>query len=223
MRTVIFANGAIADYAATRRLLLPGDRLLAADGGALHCLALGLTPDLVVGDFDSLSAADLAELQARGARLAQFPARKDETDLELALLHAASETPDEILVLGALGDRWDMSLANLLLLAHPGLRAARISLVEALGARRQVAWLAQPEAALEIYGQPGDTVSLLPLAGDAHGVRTAGLEYPLVDETLAFGATRGISNVLVGQSGTVKLRAGLLLVTLIHVETEAEE
>ncbi len=68
----------------------------------------------------------------------------------------------------------------------------------------------------EVTGSPGDTVSLIPLGGDAQGVTTSGLEYPLTGETLAFGATRGVSNVLLGESATVHLESGLLLCVVIH-------
>ena len=69
---------------------------------------------------------------------------------------------------------------------------------------------------LKVYGRAGDTVSLIPLCGDAHGVTTEGLEYPLHSETLLFGATRGISNVLLGEMAAVTLEEGLLLCVVIH-------
>jgi thiamine pyrophosphokinase len=72
--------------------------------------------------------------------------------------------------------------------------------------------LVRPNAPLALQGRPGDTLSLLPLAGDARGVTTSGLEYPLDNETLRFAATRGVSNTLLGTTATVQLTAGLLLV-----------
>ncbi len=86
MRAVIFANGSLNLPVA----LSPGDFIIAADGGAQHCLALGLIPAVVIGDLDSLTPADLEALEAQGAEIVQFPARKDFTDLELALKHARS-------------------------------------------------------------------------------------------------------------------------------------
>jgi len=63
-----------------------------------------------------------------------------------------------------------------------------------------------------LEGRRGDTLSLLPLAGDAHGVTTDGLEYPLHGETLHFAATRGVSNTMLGTTATVRLTRGMLLV-----------
>ena len=154
----------------------------------------------------SLDAASLAELEAQGVELRRFPREKDETDLELALLHAASAGATAIDILGALGGRWDHTLANVALLALPELRGRRARLL----ADGQTLFLVRDAAVLE--GQAGDTVSLLPLTGEAHGVTTRGLRYPLDDATLSYERARGVSNVLLDPPGHVSLREGLLLV-----------
>ena len=83
---------------------------------------LGIQPDFVIGDFDSLDAETLAALKAKGAELIEFPAKKDFTDLELAIQHAGSLKPRDILIYGALGARWDQTIANILLAgAYPHL------------------------------------------------------------------------------------------------------
>ncbi len=203
-RAIIFANGPLSDPASARASLRPGDRLIAADGGLRHLEALGLTPDVLVGDLDSVEPADTARLEASGVPVRRYPARKDETDLELALRLALDEGAGEVVILGGLGGRWDQTLANLLLLAHPDFRAARVRLLD--GA--QQVYLVQGETRIE--GRPGDTVSLIALGGDAHGVTTQGLEYPLMEGTLPFGSTLGISNVLAGERGMVRVREGVV-------------
>jgi thiamine pyrophosphokinase len=192
-------------------LLRPDDRLIAADGGALHCRALGLRPEVVIGDFDSLTQADLAELEAAGSRLLRYPARKDETDLELALRWAVEQGATDILVLGALGGRWDQTLANLLLpaLFAPNGSAPRIRLVDG----HQQIYLIRERG--QIDGGPGDIVSLIPIGGEARGVTTVGLEYPLLNGTLPFGATLGISNVLIGEAATVTIEEGVVVCVVI--------
>lgn len=208
MRAVVVANGRLSHPAHDRACLRPDDWVLAADGGLHNCRLLGLAPAVIIGDLDSVSASDLSPLQSAGVTIVQHPERKDETDLELALAYAVAHGVREILVLGALGDRWDQTLANALLLASPSLAAVPTWLVDGL----QQVTLARPNAPLSLRGLPGDTVSLLPLAGDACGVTTIGLEYPLDNETLRFAATRGISNTLLSTTATVQLTAGLLLV-----------
>lgn len=206
MRVVIFANGDLTQPAALRA----GDLIIAADGGAKHCLELGLRPAYVVGDMDSLSPEDIEELKSRGAQFLVFPARKDFTDLELALQHARELHPDEILIYGALGARWDQTAANLFLPgAYPDLS---IRLVDG----RQEIYYIRAGASRSIEGAPGDTVSLVPLSGAAQGITTQDLEYPLDDEDLVFGSTRGVSNILLKSPATVSLKSGLLLCIVIH-------
>jgi len=212
LRAVIFANGILNDPRQTLAALQPGDTLIAADGGARHCMELGLTPAVVIGDFDSLSDEELARLEADGAQVVRYPARKDFTDLELALQHAVTLGAEEILIFAALGARWDQTLANLLLPAAPGMEMVRIRLLDG---PQEIILLRAGEAHF-LDGQAGDTVSLVPLGGHAHGITTTGLEYPLTDGTLYFGATRGISNVMLGEQATVRLESGLLLCTIIH-------
>lgn len=210
MRAVIFANGQLSDPQADHARLRPGDWILAADGGLHNARRLGITPAVVIGDLDSIEPGELPALQACGTTLVAHPRRKNETDLELALAYAVQHGADEILVLGALGNRWDQTLANTLLLASPLLAGTRTWLADA----GQELTLLRGGQSITLGASPGTTLSLIPLAGDAVGVRTAGLEYPLQDEALRFGATRGISNIFLGRSATVGLAQGLLLVVI---------
>ncbi len=211
-RTVIFANGELHDLDAARAVIQPTDTLIAADGGARHCRALGLTPHILIGDFDSLSPTDLAALEAAGTRILRHPARKDQTDLELALDFALAERADDIIILGALGGRWDQTFANLLLLALPTVSSTRIRLLDGT---QEIGLLRGP-GELTFAGTAGDTVSLMPIGGDARGITTSGLEYSLHGETLIFSSTRGISNVMMVGQAAISLAEGLLVCTLIR-------
>jgi thiamine pyrophosphokinase len=106
----------------------------------------------------------------------------------------------------------DHSAASLLLLASPEWQGLRMRLIDG----RQSAEVLQGGRSLQLIGQPGDTVSLLPLSGDTEGITTSGLEYPLSDENLRFGSTRGVSNTLLSSQAEVYLGQGLLLVVVIH-------
>jgi thiamine pyrophosphokinase len=215
-RAIVLSSGEIGDPEALRTRLVGWQEALVvgADAGSLHAPALGLTLNAVIGDFDSLSAQSSAALEAQGVRVERAPAEKDETDLELALLYAARQGATRIAVLGALGGRLDMSLANVLLLAHPGLSQVRVELWHG----SQTAWLIRPPGG-EIGGQPGDTVSLIPLGGDAGGIETEGLVYRLHGATLRFGPARGVSNVMDSSAARVAFRTGMLLV--IHTPGRA--
>lgn len=208
MRSVIFANGWL-DRLPT---LFPDDLILAADGGALYCLQYGLRPAAVIGDLDSLTREHLEALKSLGADIIQYPTRKDFTDLELAILYAQEHGANPVILVGALGGRWDQTLANLLLpAAFPDLDLRLID------GSQEIIFL-RPGHRRIITGHPGDTVSLIPLAGDVAGITTAGLEYPLVAEMLRFGATRGVSNVLLLSQAEVSLESGLLACVIVHQE-----
>ncbi len=207
-RTIIFANGALAHPHAARALIGPGDRLIAADGGAAHCLALGLTPHLVIGDFDSIAPADLDALQRAGAQLVRHPARKDQTDLELALETAVREGATDVTILGGLGGRWDQTLANLLLPALPWLAQARVEIADG----QQIIRYLRGPGQMALNGHPGDTLSLIALGAGAQGITTTGLEYPLTGGSLQPGSTLGISNTFTGPQATITLDSGLLII-----------
>jgi thiamine pyrophosphokinase len=214
-RGVIFANGDLNLPTAAESLIRAGDLVIAADGGLLHCRQLGMVPDVLIGDFDSISEQDRAELEASGAEIIRHPARKDYTDLELALRYAQARGLSEILVLGALGARWDQTLANLLLPAAVELNAMDIHLLDG---EQEIQLLRGAPSGRELMlrGQPGEIVSLIPLGGDAQGITTRGLEYPLHNGSLSFGATRGVSNSLVESTATIRLESGLLLCVIVH-------
>jgi thiamine pyrophosphokinase len=210
MRAIIFANGRFTDVQNARNLLHADDLVIAVDGGTRHAWEVGVDPQCIIGDLDSLTPAEQERLRSSAAQISSFPPRKDETDLELALLRAASEGAESIVVLAALGGRLDQTIANLLLLALPELDGIDVRVVEG----QQVAFLIRHEALIE--GQPGDTVSLIPLGGDAVGVTTDGLEWRLDDDTLRFGPARGVSNVLTAERASVGVRQGLLLCVVTH-------
>ena len=213
MRAVLFANGRMSQPALDRAQLRQDDWIIAADGGLRNCMALGLKPAVVIGDFDSVEEENLQAPQLSGALLIRHPARKDETDLELAVIHAVRQGAQEIVVLGALGERWDQTLANVLLMAGLEAQGADMRLLDG----PQEIRLVRAGQTLAVEGQAGDTLSLIPLKGDARGIDTSGLEYPLERGTLRFGATRGLSNTLVGHSATVRLEKGLL--ACIHIRS----
>ncbi len=201
---VVFSGGARVDA----RLLgaLPaGARVVGADRGAEVALALGLRVDVAVGDFDSIGRAALEALEHSGARLDRHPRDKDATDLELALDAALAFAPRRILVVGGVGGRLDHVAGELLLLGAP--RYAGVEIDAHLG--RASAHVVRGERRLD--GAPGELVSLLALHGDARGVVTEGLAYPLAGATLEAGSTRGVSNVFDASVARIAVGSGALL------------
>jgi len=182
-----------------------GATVIAADGGLERARATGLRVDVALGDFDSAPAALVDAAERDGARIVRHPARKDATDLELALDEAVALGASSVLVLGSDGGRLDHLAAGLLLLASTAYRGV---IVDALLGETQIAVIHDERV---LTGAIGDTLSLLPVNGPAVGVATTGLEYPLRGERLEPGTTRGVSNVFSATSASVTLEQGTLL------------
>ncbi|HNS40037.1 MAG: thiamine diphosphokinase [Anaerolineae bacterium] len=205
---LVFANGVIENIAWIEPYLSRAQAVIAADGGIRYPLALGQIPDTLIGDLDSLPEGIDEQLADWDMELIRYPSAKEETDLELALLHARRRFPDaELLVLGGFGGRLDQTLGNITLLAHPELIGHSVTLIDEYETARLIT------AEATITGRAGDVVSLIPLGGPVRVRETIGLRWPLQDEILDFGPTRGISNEMTGERATVRLSDGMLLCT----------
>jgi thiamine pyrophosphokinase len=203
-RIIIFANGELPDLEAARKLLLPDDLVICADGGTRHALALGLIPQVIIGDMDSLPQGfDPSTFQGEFIQVSED---KNETDLELALNHALSFHPHAIVIIAALGGRLDQTLGNISLITDPKLSTFDIRLADGV----EEIFLCRDQA--NVKGGSGDTVSLIPWGGEVSGVQTENLKWLLRSETLYPYKTRGISNEMLGEEASVKIKSGLLLI-----------
>jgi len=220
-KTVIFANGVPTSIDPTQKrsysdlvLDLINDSettIICADGGTSYALRLGLTPDLIVGDLDSLPPDVQDKMTALGVEVERHPVKKDQTDLELALSRAIGRGSTEIILLTALGGRLDQQLANIFLLARPEWASARLSLAEG----NQIAWLLRGPDALTLTGQPGDTLSIVPFSPVVDGLYLKNVEWPLQNATVSFGNTLTISNTFIKPQARVEIKTGLALVIQI--------
>jgi thiamine pyrophosphokinase len=181
--------------------------VVAADDGATTALAFGLVPNVVIGDLDSLAPATRHQLEQADVPIELYPRDKDATDGQLAVERALRARPSDLVLLGFLGGpRLDQALANVLLLTRIGLRAILLDELNEctlLGPGEAHAW--RPD--------PHEVVSLLPLGNVVTGITTRGLRWPLNQEPLALGDTRGLSNEPVAAEAAVTIGDGLLLLT----------
>ena len=206
-RIVIIANGDLEHPGFYRELLREDDYIICADGGSRHAKTLGLTPDLIIGDLDSIDPALLPKERGQKPQIIRYPAAKDYSDSELAVEHAVKLQPEEILIIGALGgSRVDHSLFNLMLLKIPLASGIPARIID----HRQELILVTDNLVIE--GLPSSYVSLFPVTAEVEGLTTEGLKYPMQNDSLYTGSSRGLSNELIGSRGRVSISRGILLV-----------
>jgi thiamine pyrophosphokinase len=189
----------LTELASTHRLVI------AADGGAAHCLTAGVPVDLLVGDFDSVDGTVLETLAAQGTRIVKFPVGKDFTDLELALAEARAQGATRVTVTGASGGRLDHTLGAL------GALASVAELEPALIEPGDTTWVLAPEGrrSIELQGD-GATVSLIAFGGAAD-VTITGVRWPLNHARLTPDAALGVSNVITGARARISVHEGVIL------------
>ena len=177
-----------------------GDYIIAADGGYRHAQALGITPDCILGDFDSLGFVP------EGANV--FPVEKDDTDAMLAVRHGLSLGFEEFEVYGGMeGDRVDHTIANLQTLFYLEEHGALGWLI----GKKQVATVIKNDRLFLPESNKG-TVSVFAIGGQARGVTIKNLYYEAENITLSPAFPLGVSNHCVGKEAEITVKEGTLLV-----------
>ncbi len=207
MTALLLCNGEPPPRKLARDLAHHADIIVAADGGANAARALGLTPAVIIGDLDSLTAATRRAFP--GAEIIRVD-RQDNTDLEKALDEIDRRGFDRVVVLGATGRRIDFTLGN-------------FSVVWRYRKRLQVlfagdGWYAVPVGRKQRIDAPaGTTVSLIPF-GPCSGITLRGLVYSLKNASMAVGVV-GVSNVVRRSPCSVSVRRGKMLLVVMEPYT----
>jgi thiamine pyrophosphokinase len=185
----------------------PSDYVVAADSGYDHAVEFDITVDLLVGDLDSISHSGLAHALKLGVEIDEYPSDKDDTDLELAMRAAIASGASSVAIHGGEGGRLAHLLGIALSTSHQGLAEVDVAWHTDTGIVRA----ATPQRSVTLSADVGETITLLPV-GDAHGVTTSGLRWPLAGATLDRGATRGVSNVAMKDQIHIEVGEGAVLV-----------
>lgn len=200
MRAVIIGGGSITDYKYIRSKISADDYVICADGGYDHARVLRVSPDILIGDFDSIKALP------EDTKKIKYPVRKDFTDGEIAVKYALEHGFDDVLLLGMTGDRADHTITDILLLTQCKSGAV-------IDDNNEIYLL---RGRLCLNGSAGETISIVPIFGNLEGITSENLEYPLNDETLYFGESRGVSNVMLSNSCTITAKKGMGLVIKVR-------
>ena len=206
-RILVFANGEEVSAKTMTQVCRADDLIVCADGGAAHPLKHSIIPNLVVGDFDSLSSEVLEQLKAKNVEIRQFPSDKDQTDLELALDVAAEFNPSEVIIVNALGGRVDHLLGNIMLLTSFERFIFPISIV----GDGVFITTVNSSHSLERDGALGDLFSLIPISTSVEGVCLTGAKWPLKNATLRRGRALTISNTFAENRINLSVVKGILL------------
>jgi len=204
-RVVIFAGGELSPECLN--VLDEEDFIIGADRGALFLISHGITPDISVGDFDSIPPEALKQVEAGSKETITCDAvNKDLTDSEMALDLALNAQPEQILLLGVTGTRIDHTLASIQMMTRALQRQISCSVMDC----NNYVTLTGSQAIVEERGYT--YVSLLPLTPEVTGITLEGFQYPLTNATLKLGQSLGVSNKLAAATGIVTIESGLLLI-----------
>lgn len=198
MKTCVIFNA--GDFNSLIEPVTPEDYVLAADGGLKHIQKLGLTPNGILGDFDSLGYVP------QNANI--FPVEKDDTDSMLAVRQGLKLGFRRFLLYGSLdGPRLDHTVANFQTLQFLADHGAQGWLVGA-------SYLATvlKNGSLHFGSQAHGIISVFCMGADAQGVTLSGLEYPLENAVLTAGFPLGVSNHFTGREATISVQKGSLLI-----------
>ncbi len=178
-----------------------GDLVIAADGGYNALMKMNITPDLLIGDMDSIKA------DAKTVERLVFPTRKDETDSFLAYREGVKRGYTDFALYGCVGGREDHTFANYSLLIYAKKQGHTVRLVG--NGYETFALFSETK---EICGVVGDYISFFAFGGECKGVTLKGFEYPLDGYTLSPDFPLGVSNKFASECATVTVKDGALLV-----------
>ncbi|MFA6081380.1 MAG: thiamine diphosphokinase [Patescibacteria group bacterium] len=214
-RAIIFVNGNLSDLGQAKKIINKEDCLIAADGGVKRILELELTPHIVIGDFDSISNSLYKKLtkickeqKSLFPTMIKYPRKKDKTDFELAIDYCLKNKFKKIIIFGILGDRIDHMMANIFLIAKIQTQNPKIQIKIIEGSKE--IFILNKE--IVILGKIGDEVSIIPISEKIKGIVTDGLEYQLKNDSLLFGSTRGVSNVMNKAKIKINVSEGIAVV-----------
>lgn len=210
MHYAIFTSPFLQKGAYVSDAIKMADKIIAADCGAMVALDLGIVPEAVIGDFDSLDTSTIKKLEKQQVQLVRTPPEKDEVDTQLAIEYAIQQGATRISLVGGIeGNRIDHALANISLTYNP-----KIPIYLVNGPSKS--WVALGPATIQLIGEKDDLLSLIPLSQVVTNITTSGLYYPLLNEPLYFGVPRGISNVFAEKEAKVSFGNGMLLFVQTH-------
>lgn len=212
-RAIIVSNGDIKKPALTYKRITSEygfsskDLIIGADGGAKNSLKLNLTPDVIIGDMDSIEKEAKTKLNAisNNIKYIKTSPDKDKSDTHLAVEYAVKLKVKKIIITGAIGDRLDHSLANIFMLSSFFLKNMDVKILT------DTSEISVVRKSCSIKGKTGNIISMFSLTPYTYFIKTTGLKYVLEEEKLFFSPIRGLSNIFTQDVANIKIRGGIIL------------
>jgi thiamine pyrophosphokinase len=202
----IIAGGTISDRPFHQKVLAKANLIICADSGADNAVKLGVIPNYVIGDLDSISYTTLQKLQKIPHCRILFDHNQNKTDLELAIALAQSFNPAEVIILGAIGDNLDHTLANLICLD----KIRRDISAYIIDNRHEIHLV---DKSITLRGKKGDIVSVITLM-PVKNLKYSGLKWDPDNINSVFGWF-GIRNRMTKSSAEITVDSGKILVIKI--------
>ena len=208
-RAVIVSNGTISDYEYIKSFISDDDFIICADGAVSHLEKMGIKPQVWIGDYDSCNMPCYEFSQwAKNSEVIKLNPVKDATDTESACDYVINHGFDSLVIIGALGSRFDHSFANVMLLVKLERAGVKAKIVN----EKNIIYLADEFNTID----SGDfeNVSLVPVTPTVEGVTIKGMYYELNNATLDMYSSLGVSNKLVSPKGEISIKKGMALIIL---------
>ena len=197
MHILIVASGRIGKKPFYRNIIKKADKVIAADGGADNCIKLGINPDYVIGDFDSISA----KARNRFKNVMVHDKNQDTTDMEKAMALAKKLECTKLTVIGAIGSRIDHTISNIINLSKAKVHAEIFDEANSIF---------MVDGQIELTGKKDDIVSVIPVS-KVTGLTYKGLKWGLKDKNIEAGWI-GVSNRMTGNKASIRLKSGKVIV-----------
>lgn len=206
MKTLIVSNGTVDDMTFFEEIVSSVDYVICADGGARYLYQTGIKPDVIVGDLDSLDECIVNDMKNRGTEFIEFPVKKDKTDTELAIDYAVEKGATDITLMGATGTRLDHTIGNIMIMRQLLDRGIGIRILDSHNEIYMI------NDTLTLDKKDNTYVSVIPITEVAKGITLEGFKYETYDLDFYASTTLGISNEIIKEKGTIKIRDGICLV-----------
>ncbi len=211
---LIISNGVISDFQKIKNNLkahygLDKDTLvITADGAVSLCRDMDICPDIIIGDMDSAEKNDIEHFTHLNKKIEilEFPKNKDESDTQLAIDYAVKKDCRQIIIIGALGNRIDHTLANIFNMFSENYNGIDLKIID------ESFEISVLRKSAGIYGSAGKKISIFSMTPYTFFINTEGLKYKLKNEKLLFSPIRGLSNTFTGNIAEIDFSEGILLI-----------